>query len=167
MANEIKWDALEHSQSTLKGKHVILVAYKSAGMGQNKVVGVVPLYDLRDANLDGSVSLPERFYGSELYNPSGLISLMNGSNAAACVADAARQKNDLELFNQAKTAFLQVAFKVCQKALVEMMVQNSLAPGVKLSLAKTGLAEYGKVSSVANFLVVKAMEKAVVGSICR
>ncbi len=167
MAGDIKWDALEHSQSKQTGKHVILVAYKWLGPGLNKVVCVVPLYDLRDANLDGSVSLPERFYGSEFSDPYGVISLMNGSNAATCVADAARQKKDYELWKQAGTNFLQMAFKVCQKALVSIMVQKALSPGVSLSLANTGLAEMGKISVVANFLVLTSMEKAVVSSICR
>jgi len=167
MANIIKWEALEHSDSKLKGKHVILVAYMPAGAGMNKVIGVAPLYDLRDANLDGSVTVLEKIYSSEYYNPFDLISLMNSANVVVCVKDAARQMKDWSLFQQADNAFLQATFQVAQKALVSIMVEKALAPGIKLSLAKTGLAELGKVSGVAQFIVQNTIKKAIVDSICR
>lgn len=169
MESVIKWKALEHSQSQQKGqgKHVILAAYMPTGAGMNKVVGIAPFYDLRDANLDGSVSVLEKIYGSEYYNPYDVISLMNSSNAAACVQDAAAQMKDYALVTQASKSFLQATFKVCQKALVSIMFKKALSPGIQLSLANAGLAELGKISGVAQFIVLSTMEKAIVGSICR
>lgn len=167
MESVIKWKALEHSQSRQKGKHIILAAYLPTGSGMNKVVGVAAFYDLRDANLDGSVSVLERIYGSEYYNPYDVISLMNSSNTVACVQDAAVQMKDYALVTQASAAFLQSAFKVCQKALVSIMFQKALSPGIQLNLANAGLAELGKISGVAQFIVLSTMEKAIVGSICR
>lgn len=89
MANTIKWKAIEHRQSKLSGQHVILVAYQPNGMGLNKVVGVAPLYDLRDMNFDGSVSLPERFW----YDPYEVFDLISSTAEVSCVADAADRKS--------------------------------------------------------------------------
>jgi hypothetical protein len=73
----VRWKAIEHRQSKLKGRHVILVAYKRLGTAfLNKVVGLAPLFDLRDMNFDGSVSIPERVYSAAWWDPYEVFSLM-------------------------------------------------------------------------------------------
>lgn len=162
MANNIKWRALEHSQSNLPGKHVILVAYQSAGMGLNKVVGVAPLYDLRDMNFDGSVSAPEKWW----YDPYEVFDLISSTSETSCVCDAARQMRDYELFQKAKMDFLRASYKACGRMLTTIMVEKALSPGIELNLANTGLANLSKFSEIVQFVVQTTLETAIIESIC-
>jgi hypothetical protein len=167
MANNIKWKAIEHSGSKQKGKHVILVAYKSRGMGLNEIIGVSPLYDLRDANLDGSVSIPEKLYGSGWYDPYYVFELMTSASSTSCAIDAAIQMRDLEFRHKAISGFLKTAYKITSQALVTLMVEKVLSPGLELTLAKTGLANLGEFSDAAQFMVQTAIEEAIISSITR
>jgi hypothetical protein len=169
MANNIKWKAIEHSGSKEKGqgKHVILVAYKSRGMGLNEIVGVAPLYDLRDANLDGYVSALEKFYASNWYDPYYVFELMTSASSTSCAIDAAIQMRDLEFRRKAMTGFLKTAYKICTKALVTIMVEKSISPGLELTLAETGLANLGKASDVVQFLVQTEIENIIIDSITK
>ena len=169
MANNIKWRAIEHSFSKQKGqgKHVILAATRSRGMGMIEIVGVAPLYDLRDANLDGSVSMPEKFYASGWYDPYYVFELMTSASSTSCAIDAAVQLHDLEFRRKAIMGFLKTAYKICSKALVTLMVEKVFSPGLELTLAETGLANLGKYSDAAQFLVQTGIEEAIVGSITK
>ena len=169
MANNIKWKAIEHSGSEKKGqgKHVILVGYKSRGMGLNEIVGIAPLYDLRDANLDGWVSPLEKFYASNWYDPYYVFELMTSASSASCAIDAAVQMHDLDFRRKAITGFLKTAYKVCSKALVTVMLEKSISPGLELTLAKTGLANLGEASDVVQFLVQTQIENIIINSITK
>lgn len=168
MANNIKWKAIEHSFSKQKGsaKHVILVAYKSRGQGGlNEILGVAALYDLRDANLDGSVTALEKFYASGWYDPYYVFELMTSTSSTSCAIDAAIQLHDLEFRRKAMTGFLKTAYKICTKALKTIMVEKAISPGLELTLAETGLANLGQFSDVAQFLVQTEIENQIVNSI--
>jgi hypothetical protein len=167
MVNNIKWKAIEHSGSQQKGKHVILVAYKSRGMGLNEIIGVTPLYDLRDANLDGAVTALEKFYASGWYDPYYVFELMTSSSSTSCAIDAAIQMRDLEFRRKAISGFLKTAYKITSQALVTIMVEKVLSPGIEQTLAKTGLANLGEFSDVAQFLVQTGIEEAIVSSITK
>lgn len=169
MANNIKWKAIEHSGSSKKGqgKHVILVAYRSRGAGLNEIVGVCPLYDLRDANLDGSVSIPERFYASGLWDPYSVFELMTSASNATCGIEAAVQLRDWEFRQKVISGFLKTAFKITSKALMTIMVEKVISPGLELTLAKSGLANLGEFSDAAQFLVQTSIEEAIVSSITK
>lgn len=169
MANTIKWKAIEHSGSQLKGKkkHVILVAYQSRGMGLNKVVGVAPLYDLRDTDLDGSVSYGEAFFAGGWYDPYYIFELMTSANNTACAIDAGIQLHDLEFRDKAIRGFLKTGYNVCSKALVAIMVEKAISPGLELTLAETGLANLGTFSDAAQFLVQTEIENIIIDSITK
>lgn len=169
MANNIKWRAIEHSGSKQKGKgkHIILAATRSIGMGMIEIVGVAALYDLRDANLDGSVSIPEKFYSSGWYDPYYVFELMTSSNSTSCAIDAAVQLRDLEFRRKAQMGFLKKAFKVCTQALVTIMVEKAISPGLELTLAQTGLANLGSSSDAVQFLVQTEIENVIVDSITK
>lgn len=162
MTNSIKWKVLEHSQSKLSGKHVILVAYQNQGMGLNKVVGVAPLYDLRDMNFDGSVSIPERWW----YDPYEVFDLISSTGKVSCIADAAIQMRDYELYNKTIRDFLRSTHKACSRMLTTIMVERAISPGIELNLANTGLANLSKFSEVVQFVVQTTLENVIIESIC-
>jgi hypothetical protein len=163
MANSIKWKAIEHSQSKAKGKHVILVAYQSMGAGGlNKVSGVVPLYDIRDMNFDGSTSVLEKW----MYDPYEVFDFISSTSQVSCVADAAIQMRDYDLYNKTIQGFLRATHKACSRMLTTIMVEKGISPGIELSLAETGLANLGKFSEVAQFIVQTALENVIIESIC-
>ncbi len=163
MTQSVKWKAIEHSQSKIKNKHVILVAYQSMGAGGlNKVACVVPLYDIRDMNFDGSVSIPERWW----YDPYEVFDFISSTSQVSCVADAARQMRDYDLYNKTIQGFLRSTHKACSRMLTTIMVEKALSPGIELNLANTGLANLGQFSEVAQFIVQTALETAVIESIC-
>ena len=97
MANKIQWTSIEHSLSQQKGrgKHVILVAYQPAPRF-NKVVGVSPLYDLRDMNLDGTATCTEiGWLGlTSMFDPYEVFGLMNSLGDQSPILDAAQQLRD-------------------------------------------------------------------------
>lgn len=169
MANNIRWKAIEHSQSNKKGAHVILVAYKPNGCSFNKVLGIVPLFDLRDTDFDGSVSYTESGWASftNWVDPYYVFALMKSAGESSPIIDAARQMRDYELMNQATGEFLRTAFKVCTKALTTIMVEKSISPGLELNLANTGLANLRAFSDVAQFIVQSTLETIIVESICK
>jgi hypothetical protein len=150
----IKWKAIEHSMSKVKGKHVILVAYQPNGPILNNVLGFAPLYDLRDADLNGSVSVGERLYG--WWSPYvGLGNLAEATDDWSCINDVARQLRDYDLWSKAQVGALEAAFEVCVMAQTTMMVDQLLMPGVQLTLAKTALAEMTRLGGAVPFVVQK------------
>lgn len=166
----IRWTAIEHSLSRVKGsgKHVILVGYQPDGPILNKVVAVSALYNLMDYDLSGWVS-PTEFlwgHGSGLFDPHHVFKFMKEGSKTCFVADAARQKRDYALYNETIMGLLKNTHEVCSVALTEIMVDKAIMPGVQLNLANTGLAELGKISSVAQFVVRTALRWAIVKSIC-
>jgi hypothetical protein len=155
MANPvIKWKVIEHSLSRMKGKHVILVAYQPNG-GLNKVLGFAPLYDLRDADLNGSVSLGERLYGW-WYPYVAMGNLAEVMDQWSCITEVARQLKDFDLWGKANVGALQAAFETCAVAQTTMMVDQILMPGVQLTLAKSALAEMTRLGGVVPFVVEKS-----------
>ncbi len=163
MRNGFRWRAIEHSQSKIKSKHVILACCRSMGKGGlNEVCAVVPLYDMRDMNFDGSVSIPEKFW----YDPYEVFDLIELASKTSCVADAARQLRDYQLYNKTIQGFLRSTHKACSRALTTIMVEKAITPGVELNLANTGLANLGQFSEAAQFVVTTALETAVIESIC-
>ena len=169
MANSIKWKAIEHSGSKQKNAHVILVAYQSMGKGgMNKVCGIVPLYNLRDMNLDGSVSISETLWLglTSLWYPYEVFGLLNSLSAQSPVSDAAIQLRDYELYNKATADLLRSTHKACARALTTLMVEKVLGPGIELNLAKSGLANLGKFSGYAEFIVQQTLETVIMESIC-
>jgi hypothetical protein len=167
MANSIKWKAIEHSGSKQKNAHVILVAYQPAPKF-NKVVGIVPLYDLRDMNLDGTASWTEiGWLGlTSLLDPYEVFGVMNSLSEFSPVENAALQLNDFDLLTKAKMGFLEATHKACARALTTLMVEKVLGPGIELNLAKTGLQNLGRLSGTAQFIVQQTLEAVIMESIC-
>lgn len=162
--SKILWKAIENSQSQVKnsGKHVILAAYQPRGMGLNYVRGAVPLYDLTDINLDGSVSLTERFF----YDPYEVWKLIKEAGKASFIADAAIQLKDYELYNKAIADLLSTTHKACAKAATTLLVEKVLSPGFELNLALTALANLKVGSEIVQFIVQTSLETAIIESIC-
>lgn len=107
MANKIQWTAKEHSLSQQKGqgKHVILVAYQSKGKGgMNEVVAVMPTYDLRDMNLDGSAAMSEILWLglTSILDPYEVFGVINSLGSQSPVVDAAIQLRDYDLKTKAE-----------------------------------------------------------------
>lgn len=168
MANNIRWKAIEHSQSNKKGAHVILVAYQSNGRILNKVVGIVPLFDLRDTNFDGSVSYNESFWAgfSNWVDPYYVFALMKAAGDCSPILEAARQLRDYELMNNTNAELLKKSFTVCSKALTTILTEKALSPGIELNLANTALANLKYCSDTAQFIVQTILETVIVESIC-
>lgn len=169
MSNNIKWKVIEHSQSNKKNAHVILVAYQKNGSTMNKVVGIVPLFDLRDTDFDGSVSMLEAGWAgfTNWVDPYYVFALMKAAGEKSPIIDAARQLRDYELMNKATGEFMRTAFKVCTKALTTIMVEKSISPGLELNLANTGLANLRRFADEAQFIVQTTLETIIVESICK
>lgn len=155
-----KWKLLTHSMSKT-GDHKMLAGYQSKGGGLNKVFFLAPLYDLNDANMDGTVSWLEWGFGKNIYDPYSVFELFNRANDACCTIDAAVQLRDYELMNKAKGSFLEATHKAAAKALVTISVEKLLSPGIELSLAKSKIADMGKYSDKLLFLVQIGLETAV------
>lgn len=61
---------------------------------------------------------------------------------------------------------MKATHKACARALTTLMVEKVLAPGIEVSLAKTGLQNLGKFSSYAQFIVQQTLETVIMESIC-
>jgi len=159
MANitNAKWKLLTHSMSKT-GEHKMLAGYQSTGGGMNNIFFVAPLYNLNDANMDGSVSLLERWYGANIYDPYSVFELFNDANNACCTIDAAVQLRDYALMNKARGNFLRTTHKAAAKAFVTINIEKLLSPGIELTLAQSRLAEMGKYSEKLLFLVQIGLE---------
>jgi hypothetical protein len=169
MANSIKWKAIEHSLSQQKNAHVILVAYQSMGKGgMNKVVGVAPLYDLRDMNLDGSASISEiAWLGlTSILDPYEVFGVINSLGNQSPVYDAALRLRDFQLKNQVESGFLRATHKACARALTTLLIENILSPGIELNLANIGLLNMSKNSEFVQFIVQQGLETVIMESIC-
>lgn len=164
MATNFKWTAIAHSQSP---EHIILVAYRSIGSGLNDVVAVSPLYDLRDMNLSGSVSLTEAGWtaATRLVDPLYIFRIINSLGNASCVADAARQLRDYKLYNEALAGVLETTFKLRHEILTAVMLKSFLSTPIQLNLANTGLAKLNKIGGVATFIVKTALEAAIMKTV--
>ena len=128
----------------------------------NKVCAVAPLYDMRDMNFDGSVSIPESFW----YDPYEVFQLISSTSQVSCTADAAIQMRDYDLYNKTIQGFLQATYKACGRMLTTIMVENAISPGIELNLANTGLANLGRFSEVVQFIVQTTLENVIIESIC-
>ena len=167
MANEIKWTAREHSRSKQKGtgKHVVLAAYKPQG-STNKVLALFPLYDLRDYDLNGSVSPNEWLFGGGwMWDPFYLLGLMNSAATTEMVMDIARQLDDLQLGEAAKQQMLKQAHKVCGMLITDLLVEKLLMPGIELTLAETALKNMGTLGSTIAFVVEQTAEASISAAI--
>ncbi len=164
MSNNIrnaKWKLLTHSMSK-DGSHKMLAGYKSHGRGGlNKIFFLAPLYNMNDANMDGSVSIPEWFLGKNLYDPYSVFELFSDANKACCTIDAAIQLRDYDLRNKAMMGMLRASHKAASKALVTITVEKILSPGLEKVLAVSKLAQMGKFSDNLLFLVQLGIESAV------
>jgi len=145
----------------------MLAGCQPKGGGMNNIFFLAPLYNLNDANLDGSVSTLEWWYGVNLYDPYSVFELFNSSNDVSCTIDAAVQLRDYELMNKAKGSFLKATHKAAAKALVTIAVEKLLSPGIELTLAQSKLAEMGEHSENLMFLVQIGLESAVEAMINR
>ena len=159
-----KWKLLTHSMSKT-GEHKMLAGYQSRGSGLNKIFFLAPLYNLNDANMDGSVSVLEWAFGKNLYDPYSVFELFNNANDTCCTIDAAVQLKDYELMNNAKKSMLLASHKAASKALVTITIERTLSPGFDATLAQSKLAEMGKYSDVLIFLVQTTLETLVEAAI--
>ena len=159
-----KWKLLTHSMSQT-GEHKMLAGYQPKGGNMNDIFFLAPLYDLNDANMDGSVSTLEWAFGKNIYDPYSVFELFNSSNDACCTIDAAVQLRDYELMNKAKGSFLKTTHKAAAKAFVTISVEKLLSPGIELTLAQTKLAEMGKHGENLVFLVQLGLESLVEAAI--
>ena len=170
MANTIQWKLIENSQSQVKNKHAIVVGYKPTGMGRiNEVAAVIPMYDLRDTDLSGSVSILESGWAAatKLIDPLYVFGLMNSSGKCSCIQDAAIQTHDYQLQHNNTAAFLSSIFNLRQKILTAVLLKSFLAPQISLnvSLFNNALAEISKFNFLTTFFVKQALEKAVMAVI--
>ena len=140
------------------GEHKMLAGYQSKGGGLNNIFFLAPLYSLNDANMDGSVSYLESWFGANLYDPYSVFELFGNATDSCCTIDAAMQLRDYELRNKALNSFLRATHKVAAKAFVTISIEKLLSPGVELTLAQTRLAEMGKYSDKLLFLVQTTFE---------
>ena len=165
--SDIKWTAIENSYSGVKGqnKHVILVAYTSAGMGLNEVCAVAPMYDLRDMDLSGSVSWLEAGwdYVTKLWDPVYVFGLIKSANKGSCVTDAALQMKDPFLYQNSQISQLESIFKLRKEILTAVMIQGLIGPaiGPALGVASSGLAELMNIGGAAPFLIKTAFQTAI------
>lgn len=161
---QIKWTAIEHSGSKVKGqgKHVSLVAYEE-GKNMNDVIAVFPMYDIRDMNLNGSVSWLEAGFSTvtNLYDPVFVFQIIKAAGDSSFLADTARQLDDWFLWEQARRGMLESVFKLRKAILTATMLQTFISPHLQLNLAKSGLAELNKIGGVAIFMVKASLEKAI------
>ena len=163
---DIKWKVFEHSMSRSSGDHVIVVGYRSNGRVLGTVLCAMPLYDLRDMNFDGSVSLLERAYTSGLSDPYETFSLMLPAAESDFMIEAGTSVNDYDFVEKAKAAMLHQAYKAAARASVTIAVERFLSPGFEASLAKTALDKMGAKGTAIQFIVQTSAETAVMETIC-
>jgi hypothetical protein len=167
MANQgLLWKAVEHSGTKAKGKHVILVAYRPelAVTRRNKVIAFAPMYDLRDADMNGSTSWGEKL-APWIFTPFGLGGMLAVLDNWSCVNDVASQFRDDKLRQAAQAGALRGLFEVCAVAQTTMLVDRLFMPGVQLTLAKSGLAEMTRLGGMVPFVVEKASRTAVIQAV--
>lgn len=162
--NNAKWKLLTHSMSQTR-EHKMLAGYQPSGGGMNKIFFLAPMYNLNDANMDGSVSTLEWWFGKNLYDPYSVFELFNNAADNCCTVDAATQLRDHELFGNARKSMLKASFKAASKALITINIERLLSPGIEANLANTKLAEIGKFSSALIFIVKNGMQTAVEAAI--
>lgn len=170
MANDIQWTALKNSQSKLNNKHIILVAYKPTGMGRlNEVCGVLPMYDMRDMDLSGSVSILEAGWSAatRIVDPFYVFKMIKASGKSSCIADAATQMKDYFLYDSAIVGALEATFKVRHEILTAVLMKSFLSAHIgttlsgALTLANCGVAELLKMGGVGTFIIKTALEAAI------
>jgi hypothetical protein len=174
MANNIQWTAISNSQSKAKNKHIILVGYQPTGMGSmNEVCAVLPMYDMRDMDLSGSVSVLEAAWAAatKWIDPLYVFKLINESGKSSCVADSATQMKDYFLYQSAMVGALEATFKVRQEILTAVLMKSFLSAHIggsvngALTLANCGVAELIRMGGVGTFIIKTALEKVIMTSI--
>ncbi|MEZ5307419.1 MAG: hypothetical protein R2684_09765 [Pyrinomonadaceae bacterium] len=161
---DITWKCIEHSRSKVPGKHAIVVGYTGKG-GPGSVVCAIPLYDLRDYNFDGSISVGERLVGSGWWPSMGVDDLVIGASEADFKIEAGRAAHDIFFSNAAVEDTLRLAYSVAYKAAIEINVKRLLMPGVQLTLAASALKDMEIAGKVIQFVVKTAVEKAVIAAL--
>ena len=152
-----KWKIITHSQSKNKS-HLMLVGFKPNGSRMNSIFFLAPLYNLNDANLDGSVSVLEWAYGRNIYDPYSVFELFNSSNRSCCTIDAGNQLRDFEIVQKAFAQSLHSSHKAASMALRTLMVEKLLSPGIERNLAISKLSEMGQHSDKLIFVVQIVLE---------
>lgn len=169
MSDEIQWKVISNSQSQFPKKHVIAVGYKSRGMGLNEIAGVIPMYDIRDSNLNGYVSLLEKGWNSAIkyYDPAYIFQFINSSGKASCIIDAARQLDDPFYWQETRMNFLEEIFKLRYDILNAVLMKSFLTAQVSINvdLLNAGLVEMSKFSGGTLFFVKIGLEKLIMASI--
>lgn len=172
MTNGIQWQAIEHSGSNClgEGKHVIAVGYRSRGKGGlNEVCSVIPLYDIRDSNLNGSVSFLEGGWnaGTAVVDPLHIFQIMNSLGEVSFMAEAAVQMDDGELLMEVKRSALERIYKARHEILMAVLMKTFLTANINLNvdLFNKGLAEISRFGFHTAFFVKVAVEQAVMASI--
>jgi hypothetical protein len=172
MSNEVQWATIEHSGSRRKGagKHTILACYRSRGAGgMNDVLSVSPLYDLRDADLNGSVTWLEAGWsaGTAVVDPVKVFGIINSLGGASFMLEAARELKDYELQQLALRGVLEGAYNVRHEMLAAVAAQSFVVGNVNVSLdlLNLGLAEVSRFGFATMFIVKKIAETAVMKSV--
>jgi hypothetical protein len=167
MKSDIQWKIIEHSKSKSVNKPKIHVFYRSRGKGgMNEIIGVTPLYDMRDKDLDGDVSWQEAGISgiSRIYDPVYIFKLVNSFGNASCLIEAGSQLHDYKLIYDATGDFLESVYAMRYDLLTAVILNqmlNSLVSSPMKQLAQAGLAEVNRVYGVIPFIVSKAMQMAV------
>ncbi len=176
MSNNIQWTAIENSGSQLKGqnKHILLVAYKPGMGGINEVCAVCPMYNLKDMDLSGRVSVLELGWSAVtwVWDPLYVFGLIKSANKSSCITDAASQMNDPFLFQASRTAQLEAIFSLRREILTGVMCKGLIGQvtGPALTLASAGIVELMKVGGGAAAFIIKmgfeaAIQKALIYSV--
>lgn len=164
--NNAKWKLITHSGSKT-GNHKMVAGYTSNGIRHNNIFFLAPLYNLNDVNMDGSVSVLEWGFGTNLYDPYSVFSLFADATASCCTIDAARQLHDYELFNKAKMGFLQSAYKTAGKALTTITIERFFKTPMDRATVSAGVKQMGQFTNTLVFLVKTGMSTAVNQAITR
>jgi len=171
MANKIQWKLIENGQSRVKNKHAIVVGYQPSGMGLNEVATVIPMYDLRDMDLSGSVSTLEAGWAAvtSFFDPFYVFGLISESGRCSCIMEAARQLKDYKLSQDTSADFLKTIFNVRHELLTAVLLKSFLTPQINLNvdLFNNGLAEISKFGFMTAFFVKTSLEKAVMEAILK
>ena len=169
MSNEIQWKVISNSMSKLPKKHVIAVGYRSSGMGLNEIAAVIPMYDIRDSDLNGSVGFLEGGWSlmTKFFDPVYVFGIMKSLDKTCCLMDAASQLNDPFFWQETRMKALEEIFRLRHDILNAVLMKTFLTAHININvdLLNAGLVEMSKFSFGTLFFVKIALEKAVMASV--
>lgn len=158
------WRLVDDPMSRNGKKRQILVAWLSRGSGLGKLCAAFPLFDVRDANADGSVSWLESGFTAYGHVDS-LFGMMANSTRTGFLQTAALAVKDYEYYTQVTEAALKNVFSVAREQFTALTISRLIGAGssgtlnVVLEGIPGGGATCGVINSAAEALVKMAIIK--------